>query len=81
MQHLDEEFQAEVVDKDVDDGNKEIPNDLRPAFQRGTREADVACHPEAREEGNGELEHKSCDVAFEGNETQVDGFVLENKMV
>ena len=33
MEHLDKEFQAEIVDEDVADGHKEVPDNLRPAFQ------------------------------------------------
>ena len=81
MQHLDEEFQAEVIDEDVADGDKEITYYLRPAFQRGARKADMARHPEAREEGDGELEHEGGDVGREGNETEVEHLFAEDEMV
>ena len=81
MQHLDEEFQAEVIDKDIADSDKEIPDNLRPAFQRGTREADVARHPETREESDGELEYKGRDVRREGDEAKIEHLSAENEMV
>ena len=31
LEHLDEEFQAEVVDEDIADSNEKIPNNLRSA--------------------------------------------------
>ena len=31
MEHLDEEFQAEIVDEEVYNGNKQIPDNLRSA--------------------------------------------------
>ena len=81
MQHLDEELQAEVINEDVADGDHEIPDDLRPAFQRGAREADVARHPEAREEGDGELEHEGRDVGREGHKAQVEDVTFKDKMI
>ena len=81
MQHFDEEFQAEVIDKDIADSDKEIPDNLRPAFQRGAREADVARHPKACEEGNGELEHEGRDVGRESNETKVDYLLVEDVII
>ena len=33
VQHLDEKLKTEVIDEDVADGDKEIPDNLRPAFQ------------------------------------------------
>ena len=41
----------------------------------------MARHPEAREEGDGELEHESSDVGCEGDEAEVKDLALENKMV
>ena len=41
----------------------------------------MACHPEARQEGNGELEDESGDVGREGDEAQVEYLGLEHKMV
>lgn len=81
MQHFDEEFQAEVVNENVDDSDKEIPDNLRPAFQRRARKADVSRHPETREEGDGELEHKSRDMGREGNEAEVEHLSAEDEMV
>lgn len=81
MQHLDEEFQAEVVDKDIDDGHKEIPDNLGPTTQGRTRETDVARHPKAREEGDGELEHEGRDVGREGNETEVKYLLVEDVII
>ena len=81
MQHLDEKFEAEVIDENVDNGNEEITDYLRPAFQRGAREADVARHPKACEEGNGELEHEGRDVGRESNETKVDYLLVEDVII
>ena len=81
VQHLDEELQAEVVDEDVDDGHKEIPDNLRPTLQGGTRETDMACHPKACEEGNGKLEHEGRDVGREGHKTKVEDLTFKDKMV
>ena len=81
MEHLDEEFQAEIVDEDVADGHKEIPDNLCPAFQSRARKTDVARHPETREEGDGELEHKGGDVGRESDETKVDDLGVEDKMI
>ena len=81
MEHLDEEFQAEVIDKDVADGDEEIPHNLGPAPQSGTRKANVSCHPETRQEGDGELEHKGRNVRGECNETEFDDLAFENEMV
>ena len=71
LEDLNEEFQAEVVDEDIADGHKEIPDNLCSATQGGTRETDVSGHPKAREEGDGELEHKGGNVGRKGNETEV----------
>ena len=81
MEHFDEEFQAEVVDEDVDHGDKEIPHNLGPAPQSGTRKANVSCHPETSEEGNGKLEHKGSNVRRKGNETKVENLTFENEMI
>ena len=81
VQHFDEEFQAEVVNENVDDSDKEIPDNLRPAFQRRARKADVSRHPETREEGDGELEHKSRDMGREGNEAKVEDLTFEDEMI
>ena len=81
MQHLDEELQAKVVNEDVDNRHQEIPDNLCPAFQCGARETDMARHPETRQEGDGELEHKGRDVGREGDEAKVENLTFENKMV
>ena len=81
MQHLDEELQAEVVEQDVADGDHEIPDNLRPAFQRGARETDVTCHPEAREERDGELEDEGRDVGRESDEAKVEDLFAKDKMI
>ena len=41
----------------------------------------MARHPEAREEGDRELEYKSRDVGGEGNEAEVEYLSTENEMV
>ena len=71
LEDLNEEFQAEVVDEDVANGHKEISDNLCPTTQGGTRETDMPCHPEARKEGDGELEHKGGNVGRKGDETKV----------
>ena len=38
-------------------------------------------HPETREEGDGELEHKSRDMGREGNEAEVENLLMEDEMV
>ena len=38
-------------------------------------------HPEAREEGDGELEHKGRDVGREGDEAEVEDLAFENEMI
>ena len=81
MQHLDEELQAKVVNEDVDNRHQEIPDNLCPAFQCGAREADVACHPETRQESDGELEHKGRDMGRKGNEAKVENLTFEDEMV
>ena len=81
MEHLHEEFQAEVVDQDVDHGDDEIADDLGSPTEGGPREADVACHPESREEGDGELEHEGGDVGCEGDETQVEHPSVEHEVI
>ena len=81
MQHLNEEFQAEIVQKDVADGHKEIPDNLRPTLQSRARETDVTRHPEPRQESDGELEHEGRDVGCEGDKTKVDNLLSKNKMI
>ena len=81
MEHLDEKFQAEIIDEDIADGHKEVPDNLCPTTQSGTRETDMACHPEAREESDGELEHKSSDMGRESNKTEVKDLAFEDEMI
>ena len=69
VQHLDEELQAGVIDEDIDDGHKEIPNNLCPTFQRRAGKTDVARHPKACQESDGELENEGSNVRREGDET------------
>ena len=38
-------------------------------------------HPKACEEGDGELEHKGCDMGCEGNETKVEDLTFEDEMI
>ena len=81
VQHFDEEFQAEVVNENVDDSDKEIPDNLCPAFQRGAWETDVTRHPKTCEEGDGKLEHKSGNMRREGDEAEVKDLSFENEMI
>ena len=80
-QYFHEKLQTKIVDEDIAYGDEEISDHLCPAFQRGAREADVTRHPETSEEGDGKLENEGCNMAFEGNETQVTYLGLENEMV
>ena len=81
MEDLNEEFQAEVVDENIANGDEEIPHNLCSAPQSGTGKADVACHPEAREESDGKLEYEGCNVRRESDEAQVEDLTFENKMI
>ena len=81
VQHLNEQFQTKIIDEDVADGDEQIPDNLCPAAQGGTREADVARHPEARQEGDGKLEDESRDVGGESNKTKIENLGVENEMV
>ena len=81
MEYLDEEFQAEIVDEDVANGHKKIPDNLRPTTQSGARETDMTRHPEARKEGDGELEHKGSDVRRESDNTEVDDLGVKDEMI
>ena len=76
-QHLNKEFQTEIIQKNITDSHHQIPDHLRSAFQRGAREADVARHPEAGKEGDGKLEHKCRDV---GRESQVGNVSVEKEL-
>lgn len=81
VQHFDEQFQTKVIDEDVADGDKQIPDNLCPAAQGGTREADVARHPEASQEGNWELEDEGRDVGRESNKSEVENLGMEDEMI
>ena len=41
----------------------------------------MSSHPEAREEGDGKLEHKGCNVGREGDEAEVEDLTMEDEMV
>lgn len=81
LEHFDEELQAEVVDENVAYSDKEIPDNLCPTAQGGTRKTNMASHPEAREESDGELEHEGRNVRREGNKTEVKDLTFENEMI
>ena len=81
MQHLDEELQAGVIDEDIDDGHKEIPNNLCPTFQRRAGKTDVARHPKACQESDGELENEGSNVRREGDETKVEDLFAKDKII
>ena len=81
MQHFHEEFQSKVVNEDVADGHQEIPDNLCPAFQRGARETDMTCHPETRQESDGELEHEGRDMGRESDEAKVENLTFEDEMI
>lgn len=81
MQNLNEELQAEVVQKNITHSHHQVPDNLCSATQGGTAETDVSRHPEARQESDGELEHKSCNMGGECNETQVEYLSVKDEMV
>ena len=81
MEHLNEELQAEVIQQDIADGDKEIPDNLFSAFQRGAREADVPSHPEARQESDGKLEDEGRNMRRESHKAQVDNPLANNEMI
>ena len=81
MEHLDEEFQTEVIDKNIADSNKQISDNLGSASQSGARKTNMACHPEARQESNRKFEHKGCNVGREGDKTEVKNLAFEDEMV
>ena len=81
LEHFHEEFEAEVIDQDVDHGNDEITDDLGPSTEGGAGEADMARHPESRQEGDGELEHESGDVGCEGHKAQVEHPSVKHIMI
>jgi len=81
VQHLDKQFQAKIIDEDVDDGHEQIPDNLCPTTQSGTRETDVACHPETRQESDGKLEDKGCNVRRESNKSEVEDLGMEDEMI
>ena len=41
----------------------------------------MACHPKAREESDGKLEHKSCDVGSKSDKSKVEYLAVEDEMV
>ena len=41
----------------------------------------MPCHPEARKEGDGELEHKGSDVRRESDKTEVDDLGVKDEMI
>ena len=81
MEDLHEELQAQVVDHNVTDGDQQIAHDLGSSPQGGASEADMPCHPETRQEGDGELEDKSGDMRRESNESQVEDPPTEDEVV
>lgn len=81
LEHLDEEFQAEIVDEDVADGHKKIPDNLCPTTQSGARETNMTRHPETRKESDGELKHEGGDMGRESDETKFDDLGVKDEMV
>ena len=81
VQHFDEELQTEVVNENIANSDKEIPDHLCSAFQCGAREADVTRHPETRKESDGELEHEGRNVGRKGNKAEVKHLSVEDEMV
>ena len=81
LENLNKKFQAEIVDEDVADGHKEIPDNLCPAFQRRARKTDMSCHPKAREEGDRKLEHEGCDMRRESNEAKVEHLRMKHIVI
>ena len=81
MEYFNEEFQAEVIDENITDGDEEIPHNLCPTAQSGARETNVSRHPETRHEGDGEFEHEGRDMGRESYETKIENLLVENEMV
>ena len=81
LENFYKELQTEIVNQDIANCYKEIPDNLSPAAQSGARETNVTRHPEAREEGDGELEYEGGDVGRESNETEVEDLFAEDEMV
>ena len=71
LEDFDKELQAEIVDKDIADSHKEIPDNLCPTTQGGAWKTNVSRHPETRQESDGEFEHESGNMGRESNETKV----------
>ena len=81
MPHFNEEFQTKVIDEDIANGHKEIPDNLCPTLQRGARETDMPCHPETCEESDGKLEHECGNMRRESNEAEVKHLSVEDEMI
>ena len=81
MQNLNEEFETEIVDKEVHNSNHQVPDNLRSAAQCWAWETDMACHPETCQESDGKPEDKGRNVRREGHETKIEDLAFENEMI
>ena len=81
MEHLVEKLQQNIVQHKVDQSHHQISDYLRSTSQIGTRKTDVTRHPETRQERDGKLQQKSCDMWRESDEAQIEDLSLEDKMV
>lgn len=81
MEHLVEKFQQNIVQYKIHQSNHQISDNLRSTSQIGTRKTDVTRHPETRQERDGKLQQKGCDMWRESDETQIEDLSLEDEMV
>ena len=81
LENLNKKFQAEIVDEDVADGHKKIPDNLCPTTQSGARETNMTRHPETRKESDGKLKHEGGDMGRESDETKFDDLGVKDEMV
>ena len=81
MEDLHKEFQAQVIDQDVDQRDKKITYDLGSSTQSGAAETDMSSHPETRKESNGEFEDESGNMGRKSNETQIEHLAMKYKMI
>ena len=68
MKHLVEKLQQNIVQYKIHQSNHQISDYLRSTSQIGTRKADVTRHPETRQERDGKLQQKGCDMGRESDE-------------
>ena len=79
--YIDEEMEAEVVNQKIDTYNDYVAVKLMPAAQRRLGEGDVFVEPETREEGDREDNAESGNVGRDGDRTDMNHLVAEDKVV